>query len=152
MRAEHLNLARAATVLLATVGIVALSSLGGGESSIAYAEAPDAPCSPSLPDERESTLAVKVRVTAVDGLMEGDATMDGKTNIVDAMFIAQYTVGLRDLDEWQLVCADTNDDNNVNIVDAMHIAQYTVDPTGSGGVLFEPLWMEPEDSSMLPPA
>ena len=152
MRAGYLNVARAATVLLATVGVVALSTIAGGESSVASAEAPDAPCPPSLSDEREAFLAVKVRVTAIDGLMEGDATMDGTTNIVDAMFVAQYTVGLRDLDEWQRVCADTNDDNNVNIVDAMHIAQYTVDPIGSGGVLFEPLWMEPEDSSMLPPA
>lgn len=138
-------------VFLTAVAIVALSILGGSESSVAYADPPDAPCSPTIPEERESTLAVKVRVTAIDGLMEGDVTMDGTTNIVDAMFVAQYTVGLRELDEWQLTCADTTDDGHVNIVDAMHIAQYTVDPTGDGGVLFEPLWIETADSSMLPP-
>jgi len=39
-----------------------------------------------------------VRVTVIPGLMEGDSTMDGHTNIIDAMFVAQYTVGLRSFD------------------------------------------------------
>jgi len=85
-------------------------------------------------------------------LIEGDVTRDNVTNIVDAMFIAQYTVGLRDFDVNQLVCADTNDDGTVNIVDAMHIAQYTVDPMGSGGVLFKPLWEEAFDPLTDPPS
>lgn len=78
-------------------------------------------------------------------LMEGDTTRDYRTNIVDAMFVAQYTVGIRELDAAQMECADTNDDGVVNIVDAMHIAQYTVDPHGTGGVLFEPLWILEQD-------
>ncbi len=40
----------------------------------------------------------------------------------------------------------------VNIVDATHVAQYTVDPTGSGGVLFKPLWEEAFDPLTDPPA
>ena len=64
----------------------------------------------------------------------------------------QHTVGLRTLDAGQLLCGDTNDDGVVDIVDAMHIAQYTVDPDGSGGVLFMPLWQLPEDEGLLPPA
>jgi len=103
-----------------------------------------------VPDMDES-LPVSVRVTALDGLMEGDSTVDGITNIIDAMFIAQYTVGLRQLDQWQFKCADTDDNGVVNIVDAMHIAQYTVDPSGSGGVLFKDLWEADSDGDMLPP-
>ena len=114
--------------------------------------AADEPEAPVIPPTTEVTLPVSLRVTAVDGLMEGDSTMDAATNIVDAMFIAQYTVGLRELDEWQMTCADTNDDGVVNIVDAMHIAQYTVDPTGSGGVLYKDLWESGADDAMLPPA
>ncbi len=91
-------------------------------------------------------------VLRVLGLMEGDVNLGLSTDIVDAMFIAQYTVGLRTLDAGQLLCGDTNDDGVVDIVDAMHIAQYTVDPDGSGGVLFMPLWQLPEDEGLLPPA
>ena len=77
--------------------------------------------------------------------------MNGCVNILDAMFIAQYTVELRTLNESQLKCADTNDDGNVDILDAMHIAQYTVDPDGSLGVLYKPLWESPADEDMLKP-
>lgn len=89
---------------------------------------------------------------SVLNLMEGDVTLDLRTNIVDAMFIAQYTVGLRQFDAVQLLCGDTNDDGHVDIVDAMHVAQYTVDHDGSGGVLFQPLWREAYDAGLLPPA
>jgi hypothetical protein len=73
-------------------------------------------------------------------LVEGDANLDGATNIVDAMFIAQYTVGMREFDSEQMVAADTTDDGKVNIVDAMHVAQYTVDPHGNANILFKPVW------------
>jgi len=46
-------------------------------------------------------------------------------DIVDALFIAQYTVGLRP----SLDCfaqADVNGDGRVDIVDALFIGQYTV--------------------------
>ena len=85
-------------------------------------------------------------------LMEGDVDMNGCVDISDAMFIAQYTVGLRTLNESQLKCADTTDDDgNVDISDAMHIAQYTVDPDGSLGVLYKPLWESPADDDMMKP-
>ncbi len=56
----------------------------------------------------------------------GDVNEDGGTNIVDALFIAQYTVGVRSLSSQQLAAADTNGDGIVNIIDAIFIAQYTV--------------------------
>jgi len=83
--------------------------------------------------------------------MEGDVNLDARCDIVDAMYIAQFTVGLMELDETQLTCADTTDDDMVNIVDAMHIAQFTVDPRITGGVLFKPLWESPDDDSLLNP-
>ncbi|MCD6361221.1 MAG: dockerin type I repeat-containing protein, partial [Armatimonadetes bacterium] len=104
----------------------------------------------TLVDNTGTELAVRaVTSVAVEGadvvvtgacLVEGDVTLDGRTNIIDAMFIAQYTVGLRELDACQCCCGDTTDDGTVNIVDAMHIAQFTVDPRGAAGVLFKPLW------------
>ena len=84
-------------------------------------------------------------------LMEGDVNMNGCVGISDAMLIAQYTAGLRTLNESQLKCADTNDDGEVTISDAMHIAQYTVDPDGSKGVLHKPLWESPADDDMMKP-
>jgi len=78
-------------------------------------------------------------------LMEGDVDMNGCVNILDAMFIAQYTVEQRTLNESQLKCADTNDDGNVDILDAMLIAQYTVDSA------YKPLWESPADDDMMKP-
>jgi hypothetical protein len=83
--------------------------------------------------------------------MEGDVNLDGHCDIIDAMFIAQYTVGLRTLEETQLLCADTTDDGKVNIVDAMQIAQFTVDPDTSVGVLFKLIWESPSDEALLDP-
>ena len=55
----------------------------------------------------------------------GDVNGDGQVDIVDALFIAQNTVGLRGA----LACtpqADVRPDQNVDIVDALFIAQFTV--------------------------
>ena len=83
---------------------------------------------------------------------EGDANGDDCVNIVDAMFIAQYTVGIREFDARAMLASDTTSDGDVNIVDAMHIAQYTVDPEGSAGVLFKPIWEWPADAALKDPA
>lgn len=106
-----------------------------------------------LADSEGTPLAHEVEDGSVTllSLMEGDVNLDGSTNIVDAMFVAQYTVGIISLDADQMIAADTTDDGNVNIIDAMHIAQFTVDPTGSGGVLFKALWESPADDGLLNP-
>jgi hypothetical protein len=63
-------------------------------------------------------------------IAKGDVSGDGQVNIIDALFIAQSTVGLRNVDK---VVGDVSGDGNTNIVDALFIAQYTVgsraDPT-----------------------
>jgi subtilase family serine protease len=61
---------------------------------------------------------------------KGDVNGDGKVSIIDALSIAQYTVGLRTVNP---VVGDVNGDGKVSIIDALSIAQYTVgsraDPT-----------------------
>ncbi len=57
---------------------------------------------------------------------KGDCSGDGKVDIVDALFIAQSTVGLRTLGQAQYAAADVSGDAKVDIVDALFIAQATV--------------------------
>jgi hypothetical protein len=89
--------------------------------------------------------------TTMSPLMEGDVTLNGHVNIVDAMFIAQWVVSSRTLSADQRECADTFDTGNPNIADAMHIAQWVVDPNMTYGVLKVPLWQSPADDHMLHP-
>ncbi|MEA1865915.1 MAG: PKD domain-containing protein [Euryarchaeota archaeon] len=58
--------------------------------------------------------------------LRGDANDDGVVNVVDAMFVAQYAVGNRDVSTLNLANADADLDGVVNVVDAMFIAQYAV--------------------------
>ena len=57
--------------------------------------------------------------------IKGDVNTDGQVNIVDALIVAQYYVGL-DPSPFDADAADTNCDGSVNIVDALLIAQYYV--------------------------
>jgi len=58
--------------------------------------------------------------------IKGDVNTDGQVTVVDAMFVAQYTVGLRTLTSAQLAVADVNNDGQVTVVGCLFIAQYTV--------------------------
>jgi len=62
----------------------------------------------------------------ISNVIKGDVNGDGQVSVVDALFVAQYTVGARTLTSTQLASADVNCDGNVNIVDALFVAQYTV--------------------------
>ena len=53
----------------------------------------------------------------------GDVNNDGSIDIIDALLIAQFYVGLVNIDTSN---ADTNCDGNVDIIDALLIAQYYV--------------------------
>jgi len=59
-------------------------------------------------------------------VMKGDVNGDGQVTVVDALFVAQYTVGLMTLNTQQLAAADVNGDGQVTVADALFIAQYTV--------------------------
>ncbi len=71
-----------------------------------------------------ATLAGNTATTTLTA--KGDVNGDNQVNIVDALFIAQYTVNLRTLSPDTLVFADVNGDGKVDIVDALFIAQATV--------------------------
>ncbi|MBN2532894.1 MAG: hypothetical protein JXB88_08385 [Spirochaetales bacterium] len=55
----------------------------------------------------------------------GDANSDGTIDIVDALLIAQYYVGLNPQD-FDPAAADTNCDGTIDIIDALLVAQYYV--------------------------
>ncbi len=65
-------------------------------------------------------------------LRRGDAQSNGNVNITDAMFVAQYVVGLRGLEEGfniingASVKHDGTEYDRIDITDAMFIAQYKV--------------------------
>lgn len=57
----------------------------------------------------------------------GDVNCDGVVTIVDANYVAQYTVGDAKIDDFrQKLAADVNGDGAITIADATFIAQYTV--------------------------
>jgi hypothetical protein len=55
----------------------------------------------------------------------GDVNTSGSVDIVDALVIAQYSVGL-DPSNFNAAVADVNDDSTINIVDALMTAQFYV--------------------------
>ncbi len=69
-----------------------------------------------------ATVTVVPTVTGT----KGDVSGDGKVDIVDALFIAQFTVGSRTLTPEEQILGDVNADNKVDVVDALFIAQFTV--------------------------
>jgi len=64
-------------------------------------------------------------ISTPDPSLVGDANGDGSVNIVDALLVAQYYVGL-DPVVFKAANADTNCDGSVNIIDALLIAQFYV--------------------------
>jgi spore coat protein CotH len=58
--------------------------------------------------------------------MYGDVNMDNKIDIIDALLIAQYYVGLDPEELKNLAVADVNNDGKIDIVDALLVAQFYV--------------------------
>jgi len=83
---------------------------------------------PGLYDQNGAAIPNTVRngTFTISSVILGDVNGDGQVTIVDALFIAQYTVGMKTLSATQLAAADVNGDGLVNIIDALFIAQYTV--------------------------
>jgi len=73
----------------------------------------------------QGTITIEIPSTCT-GLIGKVTQQEGDVYIVDALFIAQATVGTRILTDCQLRLADVNGDGVVNITDALFIAQYTV--------------------------
>jgi hypothetical protein len=55
----------------------------------------------------------------------GDVNSSGSIDIIDALLVAQYYVGLAPA-EFNPDAADTNCDSSIDIIDALLIAQYYV--------------------------
>lgn len=56
----------------------------------------------------------------------GDVNRDGSVDTLDASLILQYSVGLIELDDEQLILADVSGDNSTDTLDASLILQYSV--------------------------
>ncbi len=82
--------------------------------------------SPTITPTPTVTVTPIPTVTVTPTPTKGDVNGDMQINIVDALFIAQYTVSTRILTSAQLAVADVGNDGNITIVDALFIAQYTV--------------------------
>ncbi len=82
----------------------------------------------TLADQNGAAIPHTLRngMLTISAVIKGDTSGDGIINIVDALFIAQYTVGLRTFTAAQLAAGDVNGDGMVNIVDALFLAQATV--------------------------
>ena len=64
--------------------------------------------------------------TSLYGQETGDVNEDGVVNIVDALMIAQFYVGLIDPSALNITLADVNGDGGIDIVDALLVTQYDV--------------------------
>ena len=67
-----------------------------------------------------SVIGISVNAQAL-----GDVNRSGKIDIVDALMIAQYYVGLNPTNFYS-AAADTDCSGSINIIDALFVAQYTV--------------------------
>jgi len=67
-----------------------------------------------------------ITTTSLFGQETGDVNEDGVVNIIDALMIAQYYVGLNP-PGFNDTLADVNGDGSINIVDALMVAQYDVE-------------------------
>lgn len=65
-------------------------------------------------------------VESKDIVIYGDMNGDGKTNVLDAIFINQSTIGLYKIEGIYLVAADVNRDGKVNVLDAIIINRSTI--------------------------
>jgi endoglucanase len=71
-----------------------------------------------------TTMPTPTPTSSINPTSLGDANGDGSVTIVDALLVAQYSVGLSVT--INLANADVNGDGSVNIVDALRIAQLSV--------------------------
>lgn len=73
----------------------------------------------------ETGIPLSVTFTVIDNLLNGDVNRDNSIDIVDALLIAQYYVGLNPAG-FTVSAGDVNCDDAVDVVDALLIARYYV--------------------------
>ncbi|MBN2443945.1 MAG: cellulase family glycosylhydrolase [Spirochaetales bacterium] len=84
------------------------------------------PTTPPAVTTAPTTPPTETPVTTQVPGQTGDVNNSDSIDIVDALLIAQYYVGLNP-QNFDLSAADTNCDGNIDIVDALLVAQYYVD-------------------------
>ena len=112
------------------ISIILLSLLTG---SFIYADPPSKPTPASsegtvfkttetpVPDTRNEPTP-----TNPDYQMNGDVNMDNRIDIIDALLISQYYVGLDPENFKNPAVANVNGDDKIDIIDALLVAQYYV--------------------------
>ncbi len=136
--------------------VFALNTLGGTRSTVSASQSGSAPQPPmelfrfypALVGSKDMTYDITLRFNSINraaggqalqgadvvkSFQRGDASHDGKVNIVDALFIAQYLAGARTLGEgsgqiWAVNAATPKNDSDIqgsviDIIDALYIAQ-----------------------------
>jgi len=93
-----------------------LTLMGGGT---------DPTPTPEIPTPTPIQILTPTPTPTINNLL-GDVNNDSNINIVDALLVAQYYVGLISFEDLNLNNADTDCNGSVNIVDALLIAQYYV--------------------------
>ncbi|MCX8152312.1 MAG: dockerin type I repeat-containing protein, partial [Archaeoglobaceae archaeon] len=97
------------------------------ETLLAYLEKISAKNATFKVEGRTVYISPEIEVSLkFEGRKLGDVNNDGKVSIVDALFIAQYSVGKRKLDSESINYGNVNGDSSLRIVDALFIAQYLV--------------------------
>ncbi|MBN2534384.1 MAG: cellulase family glycosylhydrolase [Spirochaetales bacterium] len=97
--------------------------LGGGGPQITPPPSTPTPVLTEPPTPTPTDLSTPTPTNITDNL--GDVNSDGSVDIVDALLIAQYYVGLNP-SPFDTSVADTNCDGSIDIVDALLVAQYYV--------------------------
>jgi len=72
------------------------------------------------------TLPASITIGSGTVVLKGDVDGNGVVNIIDALMIAQYSVGLNLSTNFNVLAADVNGDIMINIIDALMVAQYSV--------------------------
>ncbi len=73
----------------------------------------------------DANIHSQARVNGLIKACRGDASQNGEIDVVDVLYIAQYTVFLRNLDNIK-DCIDVSSDNEVDVTDLLYVAQSTV--------------------------
>jgi hypothetical protein len=103
--------------------------------AVSYAQIPDSvtpapvPAADGVSDVSETPdpdFLDEPTPTMPDWQMNGDVNLDNKIDIIDALLVAQYYVGIDPEDFKNPAVANVNGDDKIDIIDALLIAQYYV--------------------------
>lgn len=82
--------------------------------------------------EPQTTVPPTTAPPVYTNITVGDVNLDGKVNIIDALYIQLYSAHFKTLTENELKAADVNKDGKVNVTDATLIQFYIAEMSVSG--------------------